>query len=966
MEKMILSLKNIYMLLMTEDFPIYSEGVIGRNDRKGLTMLRFWQGQIVEEFRCLPCGRMIWRSDGKRNRYTSYLCNRSAEIKTYSDYARELASQINSASLCNQTARFMDFLSARNYRHDTLLRRAREFIRLTETEDPRVSRQIASQLRETADWQPGGVQGCLFQAAYLLTLLALYAAAGEAMDDPVMAVLRGKGSGIEEMWSFYTRPQETRPAAAVFLTAHSGLLQDNPLPPHRFFGREEELFNLKEIATSGRKCLISGIGGIGKTELLRQLIRIFESEKSVDKIAVVPYEGSIVESVARCFPEFQRQNQEESFHAALYRLEKEGGQGNVLLLIDNLTNGLDEDPDLDRLRSLPCGILITTRRATLEGYETYSLNPPTVGTGTLIFRDNYGCPLSWEDRAALEELLTDDSMCHPMTLRLMARAARSKGWTVAELKDRLGSPSLSWQEEERTVRLSQVYRQLYSYLRIPEECQQLAELFTLLPRNSYSIEFLREWFPGVADGNSEEKLDTLAEGGWLDKDDGGYAMHPLIAQCLRRKVITEERIRPMFQTVQARLLKIEYQDRSEPMDSGAYRILDIVDYVCQFLTGSISRDWMRAVLTALCLHAKTKRGNDRQIKLLGQLMKRCPEQDDLTQLLYLTAQGYRRCGEEVQFDAVYRRQKGNLTVPKRTFLDFCLCAGESLSYMGAYSKAQTYIQEALCQEAAPFQKANAYYLLGLCSEQSGDSKKGMDWMQQGVSFAAQNPQCGKFIIFRLLSILCQEYVKFGRKEQAASVLKQIEDRNLVQDTADDRSQYAFMAGLYEMKFGDPEKALAFTRESMGYIEAYEGRNVNYFLHVGQTAGILRTMGRYEEALAVYKDLLEDVKKIHDAALINLYSTNISTVYLLLNQPEEALRHLQTAMEFVREKGGLPLAVAQRNRARAFRLLEDPQREFACLQESVPLLEETYGPDHPETAEARERLEELKKRYTPAE
>lgn len=80
MEKIILSLKNIYMTLMTEDFPIYSESVIGRADRKGQTMLRFWQGQIAPEFRSQPCGRMIWRNDGKRNRYTSYLCNRKLTI----------------------------------------------------------------------------------------------------------------------------------------------------------------------------------------------------------------------------------------------------------------------------------------------------------------------------------------------------------------------------------------------------------------------------------------------------------------------------------------------------------------------------------------------------------------------------------------------------------------------------------------------------------------------------------------------------------------------------------------------------------------------------------------------------------------------------------------------------------------------------------------------------------------------
>lgn len=45
------------MILMTEDFPIYSPSVIGRAERKGQTMLRFWQGQIVPEFRCLPCGK---------------------------------------------------------------------------------------------------------------------------------------------------------------------------------------------------------------------------------------------------------------------------------------------------------------------------------------------------------------------------------------------------------------------------------------------------------------------------------------------------------------------------------------------------------------------------------------------------------------------------------------------------------------------------------------------------------------------------------------------------------------------------------------------------------------------------------------------------------------------------------------------------------------------------------------------
>lgn len=93
-------------------------------------------------------------------------------------------------------------------------------------------------------------------------------------------------------------------------------------------------------------------------------------------------------------------------------------------------------------------------------------------------------------------------------------------------------------------------------------------------------------------------------------------------------------------------------------------------------------------------------------------------------------------------------------------------------------------------------------------------------------------------------------------------------------------------------------------------------------------------------------------------LIHLYSTNISTVHLALNQPEEALRHLETAMELATEMGGLALAETQRNRARAFGQLGDTKQEYACLKEASPLLDEAYGPDHPRSVAARQRLAEL--------
>lgn len=58
MEKMNLSLKNIYRLLMTNDFPIYSESVIDEKNRKGQTLLKFWYSLLINEFQDLPYGRI--------------------------------------------------------------------------------------------------------------------------------------------------------------------------------------------------------------------------------------------------------------------------------------------------------------------------------------------------------------------------------------------------------------------------------------------------------------------------------------------------------------------------------------------------------------------------------------------------------------------------------------------------------------------------------------------------------------------------------------------------------------------------------------------------------------------------------------------------------------------------------------------------------------------------------------------
>ena len=952
MDRVVLSLRSIYMLLVSEDYPDYSGSVIARAERKGLTMLRFWQGMLSPEFREQPCGQMLWRSDGKRNRYTSYLCNRSGEIRNYSLYARELSARLSRNSLGAQIALFTDFLSARKYRHDILLRRVRMLTELARKEDPRVSEAMAADILRAADWEPPAREARVFQASYLLTVLTLYAAAGEAMDGPDMAALRSEEYGIGPLWDFLGLTGQKQ-AGISFLTVHCGILQDKPLPRHRFFGREEELFELKELAAAGRKCLIAGMGGLGKTELLRQLIRVCEEERIVEKIAVVPYEGNLLESFARSFPGFQRNNPEESFRSVLHRLEKEGAAGKLLLVIDNLTLSPETAPELEKLRSLPCGILISSRRGFIEGMETYPLAQPGIGVGSLIFRDNYGRPLSQEDRKCLEGMLTDEALCHPLTLRLMASTARSKGWSVEELKRQLQRGG------GRTLELSRVYRQLYSYTRIPEESRALAELFTLLPRDSYSLEFLEEWFPQV----TQENLMALTRGGWLDRDGTGFSMHPLIAQCLRRTVIRESHLTGHMERLIRRFCEMEWADAELYGDARSQRLSSILLYATDFLSGSVGSDLQCAFYRAGTLLMETLQEKERFLKRAKRMEKRCKEGSCRLEALRCTALARFGALDREQLLAFHDAQRDNRTIPERMYLDFCMAASNCFHAAKDYETAQALIHEVLAGNAAVSLKADAYLRLCACYDNSGNREEARRYGLEAAEYALAHDEFRADTKATLLIMACQMETVFGNGEGASQLLGALREAMEGQTNPFLMTEYEITAGTFEMYFGSLEQAGQHLGRGIALIEEYFGKAVAYYSGLGQYAIVLQRLGRYAEAEKIYLELLDYARETKDTPMLSVFGNNLAVTYLELGRPREALTHLETTLEVARNQGGIALGEAQRNRARAYGLLGDRQQEYRCLLEASPLLDAAYGPDHPRSSAARQRLAELKEELT---
>ena len=110
-----LSLKNLYRLLTAKDYPVYSTGILRRKNKKGLTLVRFWDEYLLYEWRNTVHGRLIWRTSGSRNRYHSEICNRRADFPLYEVYVQEVLDGLTAESFGKQLRLFEKFLTEREY-----------------------------------------------------------------------------------------------------------------------------------------------------------------------------------------------------------------------------------------------------------------------------------------------------------------------------------------------------------------------------------------------------------------------------------------------------------------------------------------------------------------------------------------------------------------------------------------------------------------------------------------------------------------------------------------------------------------------------------------------------------------------------------------------------------------------------------------------------------------------------------
>ena len=369
----------------------------------------------------------------------------------------------------------------------------------------------------------------------------------------------GVFSGETDIWNIPTLegklmdlPVPVLEGIHSYLTEELGKLDGSRpylcLPPDSalgdgFVGRETELSIIRNQIDQGVKpVVLSGLGGMGKTELAARFGRLYAD----GDVYFIRFQTSFTTTITGLYGKIipapmQPPSEKEQLEAVIKLLSRCTEKD--LLIFDNVDadNGdlsdLMQDEVYKKLRQMRPRMILTTR---FDWDRAIPVRPLPDEKLKEIFL-THGTVLEDQQMNDLIEAVNG----HTMTIDLMARTLNGKGWRKVTAEDLLRAirentlPSEKYRKIATDYNQSQEQAQIYQHLSvvfdvsgIPEPHRNVLRCATLLPQDGMDGEL----FGYSLCENQQEALDELLDHGWLSMENDLLRIHPIIRLVCREEL----------------------------------------------------------------------------------------------------------------------------------------------------------------------------------------------------------------------------------------------------------------------------------------------------------------------------------------------------------------------------------------------------------------------------------------------
>jgi len=988
MKKDILSLKSIYQFLFVSDYPVFCPGIINKARHRGLTLTKFWKEIILIDFRNGKYGKQIWREEGGRNRYISDVCNRSARLPFFQEYAEEIHGAAKPETVLRQIRQFQNFLIERQYSYKAFVQKLPLYIKYLSAEDALFSPESAAFYKRELDkkeaFEKHSSEIRAFFCGYFLTFFMFHALAGNGEGSSLLhKIYTDKSLSMEILAKNLLYEDRSKQNAPIFLTGKNTELCSAPLKTGHFFGRETELYELRQMLESNGKYLISGMGGIGKTELLRQLLKLCVEEKLADYICAVQYRNNLTDSLIQAFPEIHGSNREINFKEALAKIRMHKS-ARVLLMIDDMEgDGSGEEAVLQTISRLQATVFITSRCQALDGFERFEVKAVSKEACILVFRDNYRKHMTAQELQSLDGILENPLWQHTLTLRLLGCTARIRNWTIQELQGRLqqGNILLSINEDAGYENLKQFYRRLYFASGPKKDRNRLLQAFALLPYESYTLDFALKYLKGfLKEGmDMQESLNDLWIGGWLEKRESGYSMNPLLSECLLTKAPDETEFAPFFASAMAlweteegvfslekarRIFSQWHNDWDETMQE-KIRIALLAFSVASRLNLKLCERFAEFVLFTVEIEFQSLGASADRRDLLRALKKNRHLSETAACYLYmlLGRYDYEDIGE---LEREYGKLSQSGNVPESLLSAFAISFAERYHRLGMRQQTQA-LTDAIWENSCDANARMRVCILKMELAHGMDDYGGSEeWLKRGIAIGIESGNEKSCEMEELYFGLCAWYLSVQKAEEAESVLRKIEELPGSKNTFSFQINFLSFKGWLAFRQGKEGYGIDSLQQAYDLSLAFYEKGDDHALADMESllAMACNKAGRNQEAVEHYRRVLEISESVPDSSSRKYHTLiNMSVAYLDWKKPEEALDCLKKAAPEKEGLGELAEAEWNNNFSRACRLLGKRKEEMEYLSKALPVLEKVYGSGNPKVMEARKRFRALEERGT---
>ncbi|MEE1066195.1 MAG: NB-ARC domain-containing protein, partial [Acutalibacteraceae bacterium] len=312
-----------------------------------------------------------------------------------------------------------------------------------------------------------------------------------------------------------------------------------PEPQSFFVGREKEIEEIHNRLENNRTLFVSGVGGIGKSELVKQYAKKYKNE--YDAVIFAPYVSDMNMLIAddTAVPVYNLfkypAEQPEEYMQRKWRKLKELCDEGTLIIVDNLDR--DDDPDLNKLLELGCKLIITTR-VDFSDYSYEQLDVRTLKSReeiNAIFNEYYKKPLDETAKGFVREII-DIVDGHTMTIELLAKQMMAGRITPEKMLSKLRDGGIGDSGKEKVLtgkdgvrsamRAYEHIRALFDVSDLSEDEIYILANLSLIPHTGVPTELFHDW----CELDGYDGINELVHTGWIrcDKEKDFISLHPVI------------------------------------------------------------------------------------------------------------------------------------------------------------------------------------------------------------------------------------------------------------------------------------------------------------------------------------------------------------------------------------------------------------------------------------------------------